>query len=47
MRFHTHTDHALNEYDAKFTDGALVDLRLAAESRYDEHGMLVKMDTRP
>jgi len=45
MRFYTRTDHELNEYEAKFTDGTLVDLRLAAESRYDEHGMLVKMDT--
>ena len=47
MRFYTHADHGFEEYETKFTDGALVDLRLAAESRYDEHGMLVKMDARP
>lgn len=45
MRFYAHADHELKEYEAKFTDGALVDLRPAHESRYDEHGMLVKMDT--
>lgn len=44
MRFYTHADHELEEYEAKFTDGVLVDLRSAHGSRYDEHGMLLKMD---
>lgn len=39
-RFYTHADHELEEYEAKFTDGVLVDLRRAHESQYDEHGML-------
>jgi hypothetical protein len=45
IRFYNLADHELEEYEAKFTDGVLVDLRPAHESRYDEHGMLVKMDT--
>ena len=42
MHFYTYVDTHLKAYEAKFTDGALVDLRDASDAHYDEHGMRKK-----
>ena len=41
VRFYTYIETERLEYEAKFTDGTLVDLRSANEARYDERGMLL------
>jgi hypothetical protein len=47
MRFYTYVGKELKEYEAKFTDGLLVDLRSATGARYDERGMLLAEDMSP
>lgn len=42
LRFYTYVGSGLKEYEAKFTDGLLVDLRSANEARFDECGMLAE-----
>jgi hypothetical protein len=40
MRFYTGgTGQPWREYEAQFTEGALVGLHAAAQARYDEHGL--------
>ena len=45
MRFYTYSGTEHKEFEAKFTDGLLADLRPAIDARYDEHGMLVEKDS--
>ena len=47
MRFYTYVGNDLKEYEAKFTDGLLVDLRPATGARYDERGMLLAEGISP
>ena len=42
MRFYTYIGDRRMEYEAKFTDGLVVDLRSANEACYDERGMLME-----
>ena len=39
IRFHTIAGNDLRQYEAKFTDGSLVEIRAEDEALYDERGL--------
>jgi len=39
LRFHTIAGESLRQYEAKFTDGSLVELHTEEEALYDERGL--------
>lgn len=46
LRFYATVGSDFKEYEAKFTDGLLVELRAEGEARYDERGLLLSRDER-
>ncbi len=46
LRFYTTVGNDLREYEAKFTDGLLVELHAEDEARYDERGLRLTQDER-